>query len=132
MCEKVKSGQWLAVALGLTLLGGLPLAASAQASANGMTVVRDAATGQLRAPTAEEQQTLQEAGARTQMRAAPAPTLQKYHSNGAHGARLTDEFMTTAVVTRAADGRLQMQCLEPGHSGQTPHPAHTQLQPVTE
>ncbi|TFW34555.1 post-PEP-CTERM-1 domain-containing protein [Massilia horti] len=136
MFKKVKSGHWLAVALGLTLLGGLPLAASAQEigsePADQLTVVRDGATGKLRAPTSEELQTLHKSGARNRMRASPAPTLQKFHPNGAVGVRLNDEFMTQAVVTRTADGKLVKQCLEPGHNGQAPHPAHTILQPVTE
>jgi hypothetical protein len=60
------------------------------------------------------------------------PTQQKYHSTGAQGLRLNDEFMSSSVVTRTADGKLEMQCLEPGHSGMAAHAAHTSLQPVTE
>jgi hypothetical protein len=128
------------VTFALALLGaaGVPAAAGAQAldqAADALTVVRDAATGKLRAPTADELQALRNSNAngRTMAaRAASAPTQQKYHSTGAQGVRLNDDFMSSSVVTRAADGKLEMQCLEPGHSGQAQHAAHTSLQPVTE
>jgi hypothetical protein len=130
------------VTFALALLGaaGVPAAAGAQAldqAADALTVVRDAATGKLRAPTADELQALRNsngnANGRTMAaRAASAPTQQKYHSTGAQGVRLNDDFMSSSVVTRTADGKLEMQCLEPGHSGQAPHAAHTSLQPVTE
>lgn len=79
-----------------------------------IVVVRDAETGQLRVATAAELEAL---GARSlrlnevRIGAAAAP-LQKAHASGARGARLTDEFMSYAVVTRAADGSLVKQCVE--------------------
>lgn len=83
-----------------------------------LVVIRDAETGQLRVPTAAELEAL---GARTNRLAevrigATAAPLQKAHANGARGARLTDEFMSYAVVTRAADGSLVKQCVEGAHN----------------
>lgn len=124
----------------LALLAALPAVAGAQAiqsSAEAMTVARDPHTGQLRAATAEDLQALNNgngnANGRTiAARADAAPTQQKFHPSGAQGLRLTDEFMSSSVVTRGADGKLVMQCLEPGHKDMAPHAAHTSIQPVTE
>lgn len=95
---------------------GLPLASLAQdapASADQMIVVRDAETGQLRAPTAAEIDALQLKAARnTNLRAALVATpLQKFHRSGARGLRLTDEFMSQAVAVRRADGTLDQNCV---------------------
>lgn len=124
-------------ALALLFAASVPAVAGAQAlePANAMTVVRDPHSGKLRAPTAAEMQALHSGNGNGQSiapRSTPAPLLQKYHASGARGLRLNDEFMSSSVVTRTVDGKLEMQCLEPGHSGQAPHPAHTTLQPVTE
>jgi hypothetical protein len=99
-----------------------------------MTVVRDAETGKLRAPNGQELQTMKLAAeARMMMRAAPAAAMEKFHVTGAHGARLTDEFMSSAVVVRNAKGGLDMQCLEPGHSAQAAHSVGSHAtQPVEE
>lgn len=97
-------------------LVGLPLASLAQdapASVNQMTVVRDAETGKLRAPTAAEIGALQLKAARTtSLRAGPAATTQqKFHSSGARGARLTDAFMSQSVAVRRADGLIDATCV---------------------
>lgn len=104
--------------LALALLPVLAAAHDADASlpsANRQVVVRDAETGQLRAPTAAELEALDAKANRmaaARANAAPAPLQQKAHATGARGARLTDAFMSYAVVTRAADGSLVQQCLE--------------------
>jgi uncharacterized cupredoxin-like copper-binding protein len=146
MSEKLNSSQrWLqAAAISLALLGAaaLPSLAAAQQigqpesaveSTDALTVVRDAETGKLRAATGQETQTMSLAAkAKSMLRVAPAATLQKYHRNGARGTRLTDEFMSSAVVVRNPDGSLTRECLEPGHSELGVH-SHTQAnQPVTE
>jgi hypothetical protein len=131
------------VTFALALLGaaGVPAIASAQATdqADAMTVARDPHSGKLRAPTASELQTLKNGngngnanGSTIAPRSAPVPFMQKYHASGALGVRLNDEAMSSAVVTRTADGKLEMQCVEASHGDQAPHPAHTTLQPVTE
>jgi hypothetical protein len=119
--------------LALVLLAALPAIASAQ------TVARDPHSGKLRAATAEEIQALKNAnanatanGSAIAVRSDTLPTQQKFHPSGAQGLRLTDEFMSSSVVTRTADGKLVMECLEPGHKDMAPHAAHTSIQPVTE
>ena len=101
---------------GLALLGltGQALAQQEQTApaADNITVVRDAETGKLRDATPAERAALQASNARRTLRAAPQPVLQKYHASGAQGARLTDEFMSSSMAVRKADGKLEMQCLE--------------------
>lgn len=93
-------------------------ATSAAASAGvdvsaSLTVVRDAETGLLRAPTAAELSVMQLRAAKSQSpRVAPAVPMQKYHSSGARGARMTDDFMSFAVAVRKADGSVGTQCFE--------------------
>lgn len=125
----------LTCALALLGAASLPAVACAQAlaQADAVTVTRDPGSKKVRTATAGEVQDLHKGnGYTTPPRSTPVPLLQKYHSSGARGVRLNDEFMSSSVVTRATDGKLEMQCLEPGHTGQAPHPAHTTLQPVTE
>jgi hypothetical protein len=71
-------------------------------------VVRDAATGRLRAPTASESQTLHAEGAK--LRRVIRPTMQKTHPSGARGVRLNEEFMNYSVVIKQPDGRLVEYC----------------------
>lgn len=106
----------LGAALVGSALGGLPLASLAQdapASTHNMTVVRDAETGQLRAPTAAEISALQLRAARTStLRTGPtATTQQKFHASGARGVRLTDAFMSQSVAVRRADGTVDATCV---------------------
>jgi hypothetical protein len=150
MSEKLNSRQrWHhAIAVSLAMLGfaavapqacaqqiAQPADTAAVASSDALTVVRDPETGVLRAPTGAEVQAMQlslKAKTMMQVRVAPAATQQKYHASGARGSRLTDEFMSTAVVVRNPDGSLERQCLEPGHSALGVH-AHPQAnQPVVE
>lgn len=104
--------------LGLALAAALPLHAqeigTEEVAADKMTVVRDAETGKLRAPTAAELATLQQKAApKGLLRAAPAQrALLKFHKSGAAGARVTNDFMSSAVVARNADGTLEKQCFD--------------------
>lgn len=80
-------------------------------ASNRQMVVRDAATGQLRAVTAAEAQALMpKTGA--QRTGAQLKTLPRSHASGATGARLTDEFMSYSVVVRQPDGSLATLCFE--------------------
>jgi hypothetical protein len=115
-----------AAGVGLVLIGAaaLPLQAvahehqapaqTAVASIDSAVVVRDAVTGQLRAPNAEEHAALEQQKAARAMnfRAAPKATMQRFHPNGARGARLTDEFMSSSVAVIKADGTLDKQCFD--------------------
>lgn len=88
----------------------------ADAPDNSMVVVKDATTGELRLPTPEELAALQ-TPANARARAAAVHTvasqpLQKFHANGARGARMTPEFMSFVVATRQADGSFAMRCFE--------------------
>jgi len=85
--------------------------APVQATSN-QIVVRDAGTGQLRAASPEEANTLREHHATGRLRAAAQSTLPRFHASGARGARLTDEFMSYSVVVRQPDGSLKEFCFE--------------------
>lgn len=105
--------------LGLALAAALPLHAqeigTQDVAADKMTVVRDAETGKLRAPTAAELATLQQKAAPKGLLRAAAPAqraLLKFHKSGAAGARVTNDFMSSAVVVRNTDGTLEKQCFD--------------------
>jgi hypothetical protein len=115
-----------AAGIGLALIGAaaLPLQAAAHEhqapapsaaveSGSDARVVRDVVTGILRAPTAEESVVMeqQKAARARNFRAAPQPTLQRFHANGARGARLTDEFMSSSIAV-IKDGTLDKQCFD--------------------
>lgn len=90
----------------------LPLAASA---GEGATVVRDAETGQLRAPTAAENAALRGKPAAAALRsAAPAAAepMQRKMASGAVMAEVPESLMQFTVVTRQADGTLTRACVQ--------------------
>ena len=87
-----------------------PVAQAVRPAANGLTVVRDAETGQLRAPTADEAAALELPVPQATMRSAPAKLEPRAHSNGARGSRLTNESMSHTVMLRQPDGTLAAQC----------------------
>lgn len=128
--------------LALLAAAALPLGATAQTAApeapaaDALTVVRDAETGQLRAPTAEEAAALNQkagAGNARRLRSAPPPPLQKFHSSGAQGVRLTDEMASAAVMVRAPDGKLAAQCVDSHEAAEGIHKAghiHTTQAPT--
>ena len=84
---------------------------AAPAIADSQIVARDPATGQLRAATAEEAQALRSARAAHQRRG-PVTSATLTHWSGAHGARLTEEFMNYSVIVRTADGKLVELCVQ--------------------
>ena len=85
--------------------------AAAPVIADSQIVARDPETGKLRAATAEEAQALR--GARAEhLRNGPVTSATHGHWSGAHGARLTDEFMNYSVVVRTADGKLVELCVQ--------------------
>lgn len=115
-----------AAGLGLALIGAvaMPLHALAQSSqaapasaveaGSDMTVVIDAVTGKPRLPTDAERAefaALKASKARS-FRMAPKMPQPKVHASGARGARLTDDFMSTAIAVRQPDGSIAMQCFE--------------------
>jgi hypothetical protein len=106
---------------GSLAIAALVLSSSAFAAENlGMRVVRDATTGELRAPTADEFKALQaqEALSRTSAKSQPVGMLTKstapqmqHMKNGGTKLELLDDTMVYSVVQRAADGSLNMQCV---------------------
>lgn len=126
----MKSQSLIALASGL-LLSGAALActtcdehakaeAKAAAStdaADGMVAVRDAVTGQLRAPTADELAALQaksQAAKSSRLRALAAAPVQaeRMNSRGAFGFRPGPENVSYSVVTRNADGSFSSTCVQ--------------------
>lgn len=135
MSQKHPSGLRLrAAGITLALMGFASQSALAQeapvASNDALTVVRDAETGKLRGASAAEAAALKTQSAKVNARVAPKPTLQKFHSSGARGARLTDEFMSTSVAVRNADGSITVSHGD-AHSADSTGHAHT-TSPVTE
>jgi hypothetical protein len=87
-----------------------PSARPATAEPQGQMVVRDAVTGRVRGPTAEEAAALH-AASRQGLRAGPRMgNVTRVHPSGATGARLDDSSMSYAVVVRQPDGRLVEYC----------------------
>jgi len=86
-----------------------------QASQQGMVAVRDAQTGKMRAPTADELKALRgrAPAAAAAGRAAPTPQPQALapRRDGARGVRLGEKSMVYEVVTLGADGKLNGECL---------------------
>lgn len=105
----------------MAAVSALTLSAGAYAQA-GVSVVKDPATGQLRAPTAEEAATLaairaqqksalkSAKGASRSAAATPAPGTVIYHNNGVE--MIVDPEQTSySVMTKDADGNLVLQCV---------------------
>jgi hypothetical protein len=135
MSQKHPSGLRLrAAGITLALMGFASQSAIAQeapaVSNDSLTVVRDAETGKLRSANAAETAVLKAQSTKAFARVAPKATQQKFHSSGARGARLTEEFMTTSVAVRNADGSLTVTHGEANNADSTGH-VHT-LSPVTE
>ena len=112
-----------AAAIAALALSGAAVAAGQQ----GMSVVKDAATGQLRAPTADEASQLQALGAQQRAAASTpnrgalargataaatlAPGTTIYHANGAVEMTVDPESVSYSVMTKEADGNLALQCV---------------------
>lgn len=82
----------------------------------GMVVVRDADTGELRAPTADEARALHpRTNASAAAVAAPAPKMVT-GPGGRRSVQLGERGMVYSVVTRGADGKLEEQCVHGAHA----------------
>ena len=86
-----------------------PPAAAPANAAQGLTVVRDADTGRLRAPTPTEMQALQRRGPGT-LAAQPRPTMIT-GSDGRRHVQLGERGLVYSVVTRAPSGTLDQHCV---------------------
>ncbi len=135
MFQKQQTGLRALRAAGIALAlmgfaGQSAIAQEAVVSNESQTVVRDAETGKLRGATPAEAVALKAQSVKANARIAPKATLQKSHSSGARGARLTDEFMTTSVAVRNADGSITVTHGDTQNADSTGH-VHT-ITPVTE
>lgn len=92
------------------LVAALPLPGSAQEQ-SGMVAVRDAQTGQLRAPTPLEYRALAPAPSSTAAMRAPAQPALVTHPGGSRQVRLGERGLVYSVVKRGADGKLAEQCV---------------------
>jgi len=77
-----------------------------------MVVVRDAQTGQLRAPTAAESRALAPPARSSAAMAAPAQPALVTHPGGSRQVKLGERSLVYSVVTRDADGKLHDQCVQ--------------------
>jgi hypothetical protein len=77
--------------------------------AQGLTVVRDAETGRLRAPTPDEMRALQRRGP-SPPAAPPQPTMVT-GPDGRRHVQLGERGMVYSVVKRGPDGKLDQQCV---------------------
>lgn len=118
------------------LLAALPLAAicamaltqtphARAAGQEGMVVVRDAQTGQMRAPTAEEMKALTQAPSGALKAQPPLSSLVVTNPDGSRRLRMGERGQVFTVVTRGADGKLAEQCVHGDHAATAlAHPAH--------
>ncbi len=87
-------------------------------SPQGMVVVRDADTGQLRAPTPDEARALHpRTTASAAAQAAPPPRMVT-GPGGRRSVKLGERQMVYSVVTRGADGKLEEQCVHGAHAAE--------------
>lgn len=84
-------------------------APAAPAQGQGMVVVRDAQTGQLRTPTAAEIRALQPPMSAA-AKALPQPSMVT-GPGGHRSVRLGERYMVYSVVSRDSEGRLAEQCV---------------------
>jgi hypothetical protein len=89
------------------------------ASQEGLVVVRDAETGELRAPTPEEFRALRSRPSASAAAAATAPAAPRMiiGADGRRTVNLDERHMVYSVVTRDADGKLtDQQCVHGAHA----------------
>lgn len=96
------------------------------AQGQGMVVVRDAQTGQLRMPTAAEVRAMQPPPSAALTRQAPPAIVTG--PGGRRSVRLGESHMVYSVVTRDSEGKLGDQCVQGVHAAEH---AATQPAPAT-
>lgn len=84
--------------------------ATAGSATQGLTVVRDAESGELRAPTSAERQALHAATPAGAAR--PSQPTVVTGSDGRLNARLGESRLVYSVVTRGPDGKLDQTCVQ--------------------
>jgi hypothetical protein len=105
------------VPLAAAVMAAACVAAAPALAAEGLRVSRDAETGQLRAPTAEENAALDAAAAAQRAASgksssrAPVP-VQKVHANGAVELQLGEDSVMYSVARINAQGKLERVCVQ--------------------
>lgn len=105
--------------LATAVVSALAAASAVQAQDSGMRVFKDPATGQLRAPTAEESAALDaqdkaiqtNKGGRQATQARAKRAVAVVRPDGSKTMTLDESSMTYSVATRNADGTLDMACV---------------------
>jgi len=107
----------------LTALAAATMLAPPAHAQAGMVVVRDAQTGELRAPTAAEAAALQ--GHAAQQRRAPGQHVETVGPGGSRKVQMGRSALVYSVVTKNADGTLAEQCVNGAQAAQSAiaHPA---------
>lgn len=117
------SNQKILTLAALTALAAASLLAPPAHAQSGMVVVRDAQTGELRAPTAAEANALH--GTSAAQRKAPAQHTETVGPGGSRKVQLGRSALVYSVVTKNADGTLAEQCVNGEHAAHSAlaHPA---------
>jgi len=112
--QKLLAAGALATLCAATTLAPPPAHAAGQAAGpQGMVVVRDPQTGQLRAPTADEARALTGSAAQ---RKAPAGHVETVGPGGSRKVQLGRSALVYSVATRGPDGKLEEQCVSGEHA----------------
>ena len=109
----------LMLLLPLAALSAMAGAAQDAPAQQGMVVVRDADTGKLRTPTADEVRALQSsapAAAASAKAAAAAPPAMVVGPGGRRSVKLGESHLLYSVATRDANGKLSEQCVKGEHA----------------
>lgn len=93
-------------------LAATALAVSAALPVAAQTVVRDAETGQLRAPNAAEAQALRGSSERRALRSTLAAPSQRALAHGAVSVELDESTLMYSVARRNADGSVSRACVQ--------------------
>ncbi len=87
----------------------------------GMTVVRDADSGKLRAPTAAELRALQAQDPQRQQQLAKPTPQSTVRADGTRALELGERGLVYSVATRAPDGVVTRRCVKGSHDGEVDH-----------
>lgn len=93
-------------------IGLMQTQAARAAGQDGIVVVRDAQTGQLRAPTADEMKALTQVRPGALKAQPPLSSLVTKNPDGSRRLRLGERGQVFTVVTRGPDGTLAEQCVQ--------------------
>ena len=110
----MKSPNSLSAPLAAVVVAAAGAAGPALAQEAGMVVTRDAETGQLRAPTADEMKALQ-AAAKSSNRSSgrtAAPAAEIVHANGAVELAVGEDTMVYSVARINAQGKVERACVQ--------------------